>query len=191
MPWTPKGTAVAVAGQPKRTAWKRTSHHTSASGRGKTRQDTCLSERIVGRLLLCGSRVRAQLHGAPVPVRVQQTLAHTSTAVLDDPLDAHGGQETEQSSHMSTIDSRNTSQSTRSSASVMRSFHSCCCCATHSHHSRDVFPATPITTSAVWTLLRAVTSTEHGEDLPPQACRARGSTVWTEHGGEDSGAGAG
>ena len=153
----------------------------------------------MGRLLLDGSSVRAQLHGAPVPVRVQHTLAHTSTAVLDDPLDAHGGQETgnrkqnrtEQNSHMSNIDSRNSSQNTRSSASVMRSFHSCCCCATHSHHSRDVFPATPITTSAVWTLLRAVTSTEHGEDLPAQACRARGSTVWTEHGGEDGGAGAG
>ena len=92
---------------------------------------------------------------------------------------------------MSTIDSRNSSQSTRSSASVMHSFHSCCCCATHSHHSRNVFPATPITPSAVWTLLRAVTCTEHGEDLPPQACRARGSTVWTEHSGEDGGARAG
>ena len=100
-------------------------------------------------------------------------------------------QETEQNRHMSTIDSRNSSQSTHSSASMMHSFHSCCCCATHSNHSRNVFPATPITTFAVWTLLRAVTSTEHGEDLPPQACRARGSTVWTEHGGEDSGAGAG
>ena len=55
-----------------------------------------LSERSVGRLLLGGSSVRAQLHGAPVPVRVQHTLAHASTAVLDDPLDAHGGQETEQ-----------------------------------------------------------------------------------------------
>lgn len=71
---------------------------------------------------------------------------------------------TEQNSHMSTIDSRNSSQSTRSSASVMHSFHSCCCCATHSHHSRNVSTATPITTFAVWTLLRAVTSTEHGED---------------------------
>ena len=101
------------------------------------------------------------------------------------------GNRTEQNSHMSTIDSRNSSQSTCSSASVMHSFHSCCCCATHIHHRQNVFPATPITTSAVWTLLRAVTSTEHGEDLPPQACRARGSTVWTEHSGEDGGARAG
>ena len=55
-----------------------------------------LSERIVGRVLLDGSSVRAQLHTAPVPVRVQHTLAHASTVVLDDPLDTHGGQETEQ-----------------------------------------------------------------------------------------------
>ena len=101
------------------------------------------------------------------------------------------GNRTEQNSHMNTIDSRNSSQSTHSSASMMHSFHSCCCCATHSNHSRNVFPATPITPFAVWTLLRAATFTEHGEDLPPQACRARRSTVWTEHSGEDGGAGAG
>ena len=69
------------------------SHKSQWTRKDKTRQGQGqgmgLSEQIVGRLFDDESSVRAQLHAAAVPVRVQHASAHTSTAVLDDPLDAH------------------------------------------------------------------------------------------------------